>query len=112
MKGMCFGCLGIFLPILFLVNFLASNASKDLVVSLLGKPGYETLNLYLVSSKNMWKQIACMLDPSSKALSQSSKNLGGIIHNQKWLLTAKQLLAHLNPIQQVKSGAHAYIMQC
>lgn len=43
---------------MFLVNFLASNASKDLVMSMLGKPGYESLSMYLVS-RNFVGVVSC-----------------------------------------------------
>ena len=49
LKGTFFTFLALTLPLILVVNFLASSASKDLLHQVLGKPGTETLYLYLVS---------------------------------------------------------------
>ena len=43
-----FALLGLTIPVLLIVNFLASNASRELLVSLLGTGGTDILHLYLV----------------------------------------------------------------
>ncbi|XP_038056063.1 EH domain-containing protein 1-like [Patiria miniata] len=56
-KGFIFFLLGLLLPAVLLVNFLASNVSKDILVSTLGEGGAETLNLYLRPVGSMWESI-------------------------------------------------------
>jgi hypothetical protein len=48
-KGGMFCCMGLLFPLLLAVNLLISTASRDLLESLLGKAGTDTLMLYLVS---------------------------------------------------------------
>ncbi|XP_022107367.1 EH domain-containing protein 1-like isoform X2 [Acanthaster planci] len=56
-KGFIFFLLGLLLPAVLLVNFLASNVSNDVLVSTLGKNGAETLKLYLRPIGSMWESI-------------------------------------------------------
>lgn len=53
-KGILFSVLGLTIPIMLMVNFLASNASKDLLLSLLGKSGLDLLHLYLSPLRQFW----------------------------------------------------------
>ena len=48
-KGILFFLLGLLLPAILLVNFLASTVSNDVLVTTLGQEGTDTLKLYLVS---------------------------------------------------------------
>jgi len=57
LKGMFFTFMALTLPLILFVNFLASSASKDLLHSVLGKPGTETLYLYLAPVRGLWKMI-------------------------------------------------------
>jgi hypothetical protein len=57
LKSMFFWFLGMILPLLLLINFLASNASKDLLHQLLTKAGTETLYLYLSPVRSLWRTV-------------------------------------------------------
>ena len=48
-KGTLLCCVGLLLPLILAVNFLATAATQDMLKTLLGKPGAESLNMYLVS---------------------------------------------------------------
>ena len=48
LKSWMFTLLGLVLPILALVNFLAGSSSRDMLDSLLGKSSTASLHLYLV----------------------------------------------------------------
>ena len=52
-KGLTFYVLGILLPLLLFVNLFARSMSKDVLDSLLGSSGTETLLLYLVSQSTL-----------------------------------------------------------
>ncbi|XP_035692019.1 uncharacterized protein LOC118426623 [Branchiostoma floridae] len=56
-KGALFGFLGFILPIVLLVNFLASSVSQELLKSLLGKAGAEALQVYMAPVASFWKSI-------------------------------------------------------
>ena len=42
--------MGLTIPLMLIVNFTVSNASRELLVSLLGENGADMLRLYLVMS--------------------------------------------------------------
>ncbi|XP_078682232.1 uncharacterized protein LOC144916758 [Branchiostoma floridae x Branchiostoma belcheri] len=56
-KGALFGFLGFILPLVLLVNFLASSVSTELLKSLLGKAGAEALQVYMAPVAGFWKSI-------------------------------------------------------
>ncbi|XP_002733769.1 uncharacterized protein LOC100378905 [Saccoglossus kowalevskii] len=56
-KGFFLGLLGCVLPLLWFINFLASNVSKDLQESTLGRKNREVVALYLKPVREVWKQI-------------------------------------------------------
>ncbi|XP_013413994.1 uncharacterized protein LOC106176241 [Lingula anatina] len=56
-KGCLLGLVGFILPLLLLINLLASNLGKDILVSTLGRSGAETLQLYMAPIKGMWDVI-------------------------------------------------------
>ena len=48
--GFLLTILGFLIPVILVINFLASNASRDLQISLLGKEGTNMLFMYLVNN--------------------------------------------------------------
>ena len=46
--GILFTLMGLAIPIMLVINFTVSNASRELLVSLLGESGADLLRLYLV----------------------------------------------------------------
>ncbi|XP_072024603.1 uncharacterized protein [Amphiura filiformis] len=56
-KWFIFSLLGLLLPFLLLINYLAANVSKDFLRSMLGRNGEETLRIYLAPIANMWASI-------------------------------------------------------
>lgn len=56
-KSSLFCSLGLLLPVILAINFLATSASRDIVQSMLGRPGAESLYLYLGPLQSLWKAI-------------------------------------------------------
>ncbi|CAH1800402.1 unnamed protein product [Owenia fusiformis] len=56
-KGFCYLCLGLVLPIILAINFLASNASKEMLTNTLGAAGREQLYVYMSPVRKMWSMI-------------------------------------------------------
>lgn len=48
LKGFLFSAFGLLLPVLLLVDFIASSASKDFLNATLGAAGTDALHTYLV----------------------------------------------------------------
>ena len=46
--GILFALLGLTIPVMLIINFTVSNASRELLVSMLGESGADLLRLYLV----------------------------------------------------------------
>ena len=46
--GILFTLLGLTIPVMLIINFTVSNASRELLVSMLGESGADLLRLYLV----------------------------------------------------------------
>lgn len=44
-----FMLLGLIIPLMLIINFMVSNASRELLVSLLGENGADMLRFYLVT---------------------------------------------------------------
>ena len=53
-KGVLFSMLGLTIPVMLIVNFLASNASRELLLSSLGQSGVDLLHLYLSPLRQFW----------------------------------------------------------
>lgn len=51
--GILFTLMGLAIPFMLIINFTVSNASRELLVSLLGDSGADLLRLYLVISKHL-----------------------------------------------------------
>ena len=85
-KGMFFGFLGFLLPLILLVNFLASNASRDILVSMLGRDGTHTLYHYLVGESNPnllitgLSMVCCNCNPSRRPVDVSGVGRGSLVH--------------------------------
>lgn len=54
MKGILFYAIGLFLPILLLVDFIASSAPKDFLEATLGAAGTDILHTYLAPIRGFW----------------------------------------------------------
>ncbi|XP_057366153.1 sarcalumenin-like isoform X1 [Daphnia carinata] len=53
-KGIMFMLLGLIIPVMLIINFMVSNASRELLVSLLGENGADMLRLYLSPIRQFW----------------------------------------------------------
>ncbi|XP_067931204.1 sarcalumenin-like [Watersipora subatra] len=56
-KGVIFTLLGVLLPVLLFVNFLASNASEQILQSVLGNGTSDALKLYMAPVRAFWENI-------------------------------------------------------
>lgn len=56
-KWFVFSLLGLLLPFLLFINYLAASISKDFIQDILGKNGEETLRIYLAPISKMWASI-------------------------------------------------------
>ena len=61
MKGMFFGFLGLLLPVVLLINFLASSSARGTLNGLVGKEVAEKLHMYTVSSTASNPSVCCIV---------------------------------------------------
>lgn len=58
-KGIFFGFLGLLLPVVLLINFLASSSARGTLNGLVGKEVAEKLHMYTVSSTVLNPSVCC-----------------------------------------------------
>ena len=52
-RGLCLSCVGLLLPLVFILNFLATSASQELLLSVMGRDVTQALQLYLVGTTDL-----------------------------------------------------------
>ncbi|GAB6030000.1 hypothetical protein CHUAL_005692 [Chamberlinius hualienensis] len=93
-KGILFALLGMLLPVLVFLNFLASSLSTEFLQSTLGKSGTESLFIYLAPIRSLWAAV-----PSEHhliALLVLMLLSFVLLILAKWSIRSVKLMAYLN----------------
>lgn len=88
LKGIFFGLLGVLLPFVLLVNFLASSSARETLYGLVAKERAEKLFLYAAPVEKMWRSIPPQ---------HHNHTLIGMLLFSVLLLIVAKLLSRLKP---------------